>query len=253
MDIQLAGQLNEQGMVLDFGIVKKQAKDYVDTYIDHCLVVPTAYDGCEVADHGDRLIIDFALQNGTSIHHASVSSAVSLVDAEIINAETMRGNILHALKKHLPENVHHIDVQLYPQPDLDNYYRYSHGLQKHDGNCQRIAHGHRSDLKILVDEKPSEKWKTYWTERWCDIYIGTSKHVLDETDKTMVFEYMAPQGKFLLHMPKDRCYLIDTESTVENIAQHLADETAKQVPGKTVKVIAYEGIAKGAIAIAGPL
>ena len=253
MDIQLAGDLNEQGMVLDFGIVKKQAKAYVDTYIDHCLVVPTAYAGCEVVAHDERLVIDFALNSGATIHHESISSAVSLIAVEQINTETMRDNILSALKKHLPENVQHIDVQLYPQPDLDNYYRYSHGLQQHDGNCQRIAHGHRSDLKILIDEQPSEEWKSYWTDLWRDIYIGTSAHVLDDSGDNMVFEYVAPQGKFLLHMPKESCYLINTETTVENIAQHLADETAKKVPGKTVKVIAFEGIAKGAIAVAGPV
>ena len=92
MDIQLGGQLNEQGMVLDFGIVKRQAKDYVDTCIDHCLVVPTAYDGCDITDNGDRLVIDFDLANGGKIHHASVSSAVSLIDAEAITTETAKNH-----------------------------------------------------------------------------------------------------------------------------------------------------------------
>ena len=39
LDIQLDGSLNEEGMVLDFGLVKKAVREYVDTVIDHCLVV----------------------------------------------------------------------------------------------------------------------------------------------------------------------------------------------------------------------
>ncbi|MFT5117183.1 MAG: 6-pyruvoyl-tetrahydropterin synthase, partial [Kiritimatiellia bacterium] len=38
-NIVLEGSLDEQGMVCDFGIVKKTVRDWLDTYIDHCLVV----------------------------------------------------------------------------------------------------------------------------------------------------------------------------------------------------------------------
>jgi 6-pyruvoyl-tetrahydropterin synthase len=250
LDIQLAGSLNEEGMVLDFGLVKKRVREYVDQFIDHCLLVPTRADGCVIDDHGDRLVIDFALNSGEAIHHASVTSAVALIDAEEISTDSVRENIIEALKQEIPDNVHHLDIQLYPEPGLDAFYRYSHGLRKHQGNCQRIAHGHRSDLKVFVDDEPSEQWREYWFDKWHDIYIGTRHHVISETDTDYHFEYMAEQGKFRLNLPKSRCYLIDTESTVENIAQHLADETAKLNPGKQIRVMAFEGIGKGAVATA---
>ncbi len=250
LDIQLAGSLNEEGMVLDFGLVKQRVRDYVDTVIDHCLVVPRQYEGCQIDDRGDRLLIDFTLASGESIQHASVSSAVCLLDAEVVSIQTVRNNILNALASVIPENVHELDIQLYPQPGLDSYYRYSHGLRKHQGNCQRIAHGHRSDLKVFIDDVESDTWRDYWFERWQDIYIGTRHHVVSESDDSIAFEYLAQQGKFELALPKSACYLIDNESTVENIAQHLADETAKLNPGKLIKIMAFEGIGKGAIAIA---
>ena len=250
LDIQLAGSLNEEGMVLDFGLVKKRVREYVDTVIDHCLVVPSQYDGCKIENQGDRLLIDFAMTSGESIHHASVPSAVCLLAADKVSIESVRQNILDALSSVIPENVKELDIQLYPQPGLDSFYRYSHGLRKHQGNCQRIAHGHRSDLKVFIDDVQNEDWRKYWFERWEDIYIGTRHHVINESDERLNFEYLAQQGKFELSLPKSACYLINNESTVENIAQHLADETAKLNPGKQVKIMAFEGIGKGAIASA---
>ena len=250
LDIQLAGDLNDEGMVLDFGLVKKQVRDYVDQYIDHCLLVPKLFQGCAIKDQGDRLFIDFTLESGEVIHHDSISSAVALIEAETIDSDSVRHNILAYLKGQVPDNVHSLDVQLYPEPSLEKYYRYSHGLRKHAGNCQRIAHGHRSDLKVYVDDKPSDVWQEYWLKKWQDIYIGTTAHLKQESDSQYQFEYQAPQGLFRLHLPKNNCYLMACETTVENIAQHLANETAKKVPGKSVRVIAFEGIGKGAIASA---
>ena len=248
LDIQLDGSLNEEGMVLDFGLVKKAVREYVDTVIDHCLVVPANYEGCKTSEVDGRLEIEFTLADGQLIEHSSVPTAVCLLEAEVVSIETVRVNILNALSEVIPENVRELDLQLYPQPGLEQFYRYSHGLRKHQGNCQRIAHGHRSDLKVFIDDVEDPNWRNYWFECWEDIYIGTRHHVVDESDSHLHFQYQAEQGKFELSLPKAVCYLIDNESTVENIAQHLADETAKLNPGKNVKIMAFEGIGKGAIA-----
>ena len=142
-----------------------------------------------------------------------------------------------------------LDIQLYTEPGLENSYQYSHGLRKHDGNCQRIAHGHRSFLEIFVDGERSETWENHWFSTWSDIYLGTNRHLLNKLGEDYCeFQYFAPQGNFYLKLPQENCYLIESESTVENIAQHLAETIAKQEPGKHIEVRAYEGIGKGAIA-----
>ena len=238
-------------MVLDFGIVKRLVRDYIDQYIDHCLLVPVQYDGCELEDLGDQLGLVFELEDGLSIVHRSIKDAVSVISANEITTETVKAHLLEKLQALLPDNVSELALNLYTEPGLQESYQYSHGLRKHEGNCQRIAHGHRSQLEIEINDEQSEQWQTYWFNQWRDIYIGTSRHLVDEqyTDKQYhYFQYEAPQGNFFLQLPKERCYLIDEESTVENIAQHLAEQMAIKEPGQKVKIRAYEGIGKGAVA-----
>ena len=50
-----------------------------------------------------------------------------------------------------------------------------------------------------------------------------------------------------LELPASCCYLIDTDSTVENIAQHIADSLKQQNPEQHFRVTAFEGVDKGAI------
>ena len=44
VELELDGSLNEQGMICDFGIVKKQVKQWFDSTIDHALVIPELMD-----------------------------------------------------------------------------------------------------------------------------------------------------------------------------------------------------------------
>jgi len=251
LDIELSGKLNEQGMVLDFGIVKRLVKDYINQYIDHCLLVPIKYEGCDVLDLGKEVEVAFYLRDGQSITQRSISDAVAKIPADKINIESVKAFLLNELKALLPTNVSDLDIHLYTEPGSENSYQYSHGLRKHDGNCQRIAHGHRSSLEVFIDHKRSEKWEKYWFEHWQDIYIGTNRHLVETqgaSSQYLQFKYEAPQGKFSLKLPKNKCYLIDVESTVENIAEHLASVIASKEPGKKVLVRAFEGIDKGAMA-----
>ena len=64
------------------------------------------------------------------------------------------------------------------------------------------------------------------------------------------FKYVAPQGLFQLAMPAAEVEMIDTDTTIELLAHYIAREVKKQVGEKFVKIVAYEGVGKGAIAYA---
>ena len=61
--------------------------------------------------------------------------------------------------------------------------------------------------------------------------------------------YQANQGKFQLTMPKDRCFLLPTDTTVELIAQFIAQHIKSLSPLSAIKVKAFEGVNKGAMAV----
>ena len=131
-------------------------------------------------------------------------------------------------------------------------YHVSHGLKHHAGNCQRIAHGHRSYIEIFENGSHSPTLEAEWATRWKDIYIGTQSDLLAEKQQGGVtyyrFAYCSGQGKFELELPKACCYLIDSDSTVENLAQHVADKLKSENPLTDFRVRAFEGVGKGAIA-----
>jgi len=251
IDIELTGELDEQGMVVDFGIVKKIVRDYLDKNIDHCLVVPTQLSGCTVKVTDDQCQIEFTLQSGKSITHHSPKQALCFVQTDVINKSSVKEFLMTELTQRLPDNVSALKIRLYGEPHLREYYQYSHGLSQHSGNCQRIAHGHRSGLNISIDSELSERWRDYWIDCWNDIYLGTVAHLDIEADHAEPdyhhFHYQAAQGNFYLKMPKELCYLMKNATTVENIAEHLHQKMQKLEANKNIEVRAFEGIGKGAI------
>src|SRR5690606_19565276 len=90
-------------------------------------------------------------------------------------------------------------------------YHYSHGLKKHGGNCQRIAHGHRSRIDIWSNGEKSAQLEALWAARWRDIYIGTHEDIIAQPSfngsNYYQFAYTSAQGEFELTLPQRCCYL----------------------------------------------
>jgi 6-pyruvoyl-tetrahydropterin synthase len=163
----------------------------------------------------------------------------------------------------MPQNVLGIELKLRTEVIATPYYHYTHGLKKHEGNCQRIAHGHRSKVTVYENEVESLKWQSYWAERWEDIYIGTEADIVDEGSLCLssrahqqdlsqhyLFAYDSSQGRFEMAIARSESEIVQTDTTVECLAQFMADEQKKLCKGSDIKVIAYEGVGKGAIAYA---
>jgi 6-pyruvoyl-tetrahydropterin synthase len=251
-DLELAGELDAQGMVLDFAEVKRGVKRLLDEHFDHKLIVPQRYPGLRVEPSVEGQRVVFPYGDGRRVVHTGPADATCLVDAAEITPQTLGAAIQSALRDQLPTKVAEARVTLREEPIAGACYRYSHGLRQHAGNCQRIAHGHRSRLEIRRDGQRDAALEQAWTERWRDVYIGTRGDLVATVETQGVpchrFGYSGSQGDFGLELPAERCYLIDTDSTVENLARHIAERLALEHPGARFCVRAFEGVDKGAVA-----
>ncbi len=261
VDVILDGQLNEESMVLDFSKVKKSLKYLIDEYVDHKLLIPAEHPFTEITPDKlhDRVRVDFNRPNGRSIHLLCPPEAYAFVYDERVTISSVGQYLKEVIATHLPDNVEDITLRLRPEQIDTPFYHYTHGLKKHDGNCQRIAHGHRSKVLVYQDGELSLQWQQYWASRWQDIYIGTEEDVLapqckdffmdvNQLPEHYSFFYESSQGEFSLVIPKAESELIHTDSTVECLAQYMAEELKRQSPEHQFVVYAFEGVGKGAIA-----
>jgi 6-pyruvoyl-tetrahydropterin synthase len=254
VDIELEGDLDYQGMVLDFGEVKRSIKRLIDDQFDHKLLVPADAPGLRLSEYAGGLHLAFVTDDGRQVEHRSPRDAIRLVPSEHIAADRLAQIIADVLSPQTPENVSSVKVRLWPESIDGAFYHYSHGLKHHDGNCQRIAHGHRSRIEILRNGQRDRALEQAWADDWSDIYVGTREDVIGRSERDGVayleFGYRSAQGLFGLTLPADACRLIDNDSTVENIAQFIADTLKQRHPEDRIRVYAYEGVDKGAVGVA---
>lgn len=262
VDVLLDGSLNEMSMVLDFAVVKKQIKAIIDNAVDHKLVLPIQEQALTLADspHNDgHQTIDF-ISDVANYYLQSPACAFAPIDCLSITIPAVTKHLTAIIMAELPANVKGLTLVLRPENILSDYYHYTHGLKLHDGNCQRIAHGHRSKIKIFVDDERDATLEAAWCERWKDIYIASEADRIPANDIQLsalaknnltpdhqYFSYTAPQGRFDIAVDSRVLDVVDCDSTVELLADFIARQLKKELANKTVKVIAYEGVAKGAI------
>jgi len=252
VDLLLGGELDDQGMVFDFGNVKRTIKRLIDEEVDHRLLVPADYSGLSWPEDEPETLI-WTLRNGQTIRHQGPAQSYLKLSGERLTSSTVARTLEQALKAVLPANVQTVELTLREEAINGPFYHYVHGLKKHRGNCQRIAHGHRSPIRIERNGRRDAELESWWARRWHDIYIGTEEDIAHEEiassgEASVTFVYEADQGEFSLTLPKDRVYLLATDTTVEFIAAHLADECKRMHPTDLIRVKAYEGVGKGAIA-----
>lgn len=247
-NIELEGELDEQGMICDFSEVKKKIRNWLDSNIDHKLLIPGEANELELIRSESRDQFEWHSAKGL-IKSSAPGQAHCIVDADHISAETVSEWAITKLKALFPDSVKSLSLSFSVESIDGPYYHYSHGLKKHGGNCQRIAHGHRSKIDIWEDQSLAEELMRSWALKWADIYIGSAEDCSDDPDiaDNHLFQYQAQQGDFSLSIPKTHCYIMNSDTTVELISAHIAAELKALKPESTFRVKAFEGIAKGAI------
>lgn len=249
VDVEIGGSLDAQGMVFDFGDVKRELKTAIDDTVDHRLLVPEH--GTEISHTEDGVSVAFSSDRGM-IRMSGPAHAVVVVPGARVNITALERLLQTSLLPRLPANVTDLTVRLRHEAIEGAWYAYSHGLQAHGGACQRIAHGHRSRIVIHRDGEPARDWEQYWAQRWKNIYLGTRHHLVASPVHDGVpfhcFRYTAGEGVFTLELPAAACELLETETTVEQIAAHLHAEMKEREPTVRLTVRAFEGVGKGALA-----
>ncbi len=247
VDIELGGDLDHQSMVFDFAKVKKAIKHVIDSEVDHKLLVPASNNKIDIQQNINTEI-DFSLKKGQQLRHSSPREAICLIDSARVSRKRVTEFLVEKIRLAVPSNVQDIVVRLRKEKSAGHFYTYSHGLKKHDGNCQRIAHGHRSKIEIWKNGRRNNKLEKRLAKLWKDIYLGTSDDVVRYASDRIEFYYKTEQGEFRLELPEDRVHLMECDSTVECIAEHILGLLERESQTAHFQVRAYEGIGKGALA-----
>jgi 6-pyruvoyl-tetrahydropterin synthase len=238
VDLELEGSLDTQSMVLDFGLVKKQIKRAIDDSVDHTLIIPNT---AQVSHYDGDCYVYFTTAHG-NIEQQSPPCAVTLLDAPAVTTEAVVQHLQPILQAVVPNNVFAVRIFLRHEVIDGAYFHYTHGLKKHQGACSRIAHGHRSKLQFWQGDERQFVLEQQWAERWQDVYLASKEDIRAREGGRVCVSYTALEGNFTLWLPESRVYVLDEDTTIECLAQHLADQT-----GFRVRV--YEGVMKGAMGL----
>jgi 6-pyruvoyl-tetrahydropterin synthase len=252
VDVELMGELNEEGMVFDFGHVKKLLKQALDSGLDHTLAIPTELPGVsiELLELNDEIRVEYHDNKGElAFAYQSPRDAVYLVDAERITIETALPLLENHLNSLVPANVKQVKLNLRTEEIHSAFYHYSHGLKKHQGDCQRICHGHRSKIEIFKNGIRDVDAEQEWAQRFADVYLVTEEDLLSSEHPGLTHAgYDAEQGRFDVWINPKQCYMMPTDTTVELIATHICSTLSQEMPDHIWCVKAFEGVQKGAIA-----
>lgn len=263
VDLELEGSLDDASMIFDFAKVKKEVKRVIDTSLDHSLAVPTGYQGCSVSQQDDMHIVRFTSERAAVIEVAGPKPAFCFIDTDAITERSAAEYLVGLIAQALPDNVAQVRLTLRAEAINGFYYHYSHGLKKHDGNCQRIVHGHRSKIGVVIDGMNAPRWQKYWSDRFVDVYLGSEEDVVSaaqlrwlngQHDNVYCFAYESSQGPFELVISQNVTEIVPCDTTVECLSEWLAAQTKQQVvaaqaSSPSVKVFAYEGVGKGAVSV----
>jgi 6-pyruvoyl-tetrahydropterin synthase len=251
---ELEGELDEQGFILDFGPAKKWLKGLVDQGLDHKLLVPR---GLWLPKEGLAL--------GRYSYKAPNEAVVSLESSgQEVSIEDMALWLNERAAKEYPRNVK--GVRFFLREDerflKEANYRYTHGLRLHDGNCQRLFHGHRNPIEVWRGQERLPEAERWLAQQWEGVHFVARNTLMNNEGKEHPLHqrlrsvqgacevaYKAPQGEFSGQLPLADCVMLDREPSIENIARvgWLVLREQGWINGAaSERVVAYEGLNKGA-------
>jgi len=243
VDVELTGRRDAQGMLYDFRPCKQTIKRIIDESYDHTLILPADPNPGAAALEYECPPQALSRVPGSTVTVAGIETALKTA-VEAAFREEGRDNVLG------------VDVRLREKelPPGKAWYRYTHGLEKHEGNCQRLWHGHRNGIDVQVDGRPDPEMEAHLARLFFEAHIAYEKNLVGSPEvrigerqvhlEQVEIQYEASQGKFWARIPGENVVVLPRECTVENIAAFCLEEVARHRKG-TLEVTAYEGVHKG--------
>lgn len=270
VNVRFYGEKNQEGVLFDFSKAKKKVKEIIDCECDHRLIVPRGiikrdrnqlHLGCDV--------------NGDQLEYSCPLEAVWELNEDYIATDKLQYWLEQLVNKEMPENIRGVQIELLSESDPDNhkYFNYTHGLKNHDGNCQRLLHGHRSTFKIFLVNQRMFEWEDLLFEEilYRPLHFAFWENVVNKKEIAALLEkkskeiegifsadklkcpihlkYSSRQGTFEIKLKADMVYFLQKETTVENLTIHFAHLVKMMFKeNRQISVHMFEGVGKGATA-----
>jgi len=239
LSVETRGELNANGFIVDFGVLKPLVKRLVDAELDHRLLLPTRDRELSVEEVDGRCIIRYG-----SLTYEAPATAVAGLDAIAISHDTIARRIEALVAPHLAPNVTEFRAHLTRDARAEQQagFAYTHGLRHHDGNCQRLLHGHRGVFVAMLDGIRDPELEGWLVRRFDGVHFAAARDVHGDT-----VAYQAAQGDFTAHLPPGRLVVLDTEPSIENVTQFAFAEVTRvhNLDARRLVLQGYEGPQRG--------
>lgn len=243
IDIRVCGAGDKNYFVYDFGKLKKEIRSLVRETLDHRLLVPSHSSVEKTKEKWLLQTIDRVWSYTCPV------DAVYQLSAQQVDKDSVTAELSRLLQKRFSSN-----LKIYATLRENNYttgrcFHYTHGLPQHDGNCQRLLHGHLGTLHVYADNKPQPQLEKYLISSVLkkNIHFLNSEHI-SQDDNYITASYEGTQGYFSITLPREHTIVLPSmETSIEAITRYLAFSLDKNFTmTKKLKLICYEGLDKGA-------
>ncbi|MEY4066371.1 MAG: hypothetical protein RIR26_2579 [Pseudomonadota bacterium] len=269
VDLEWQGTTDSEGVVMDFSQAKKLAKQVVDTFFDHRLLISSEH----APMTSDRRYVcqpDRTCSPDNRFFLDTYEESLCLLTANVFNSlcdevkAPLEEHIAATIQLSSPENVTKVKVTLHDHPEAQskNFFNYLHSLKLHAGNCQRF-HGHSNVVEVyengILSPVSSEQVADLLNGKYLiaedylcrfeDIDASLYRDAINgnemNTEQYQWIRYTGTQGSVVACIPKDRLLVMTTESTIENISAWIHRHCFSSA--ENISIRAFEGLNKGAI------
>lgn len=256
----LEGEVDAHGFIFDFGAAKRVLKELVDTRMDHRLLVPRGLGALRTDGARTQLVLRDATP--LALSYDAPNEAFVALELDDGAPPKLAQELERWAAPLLPANVRRLSLVLEPDPDAQQRatFRYTHGLKHHDGNCQRLLHGHHGSVEVRRDDTAEPALEFALVDAFRDAHFASHEDVDPETLRVLGLgrrdlhatgatrlAYRSAQGDYAATLPRSRLIVLDGPPSIESIARlahHLA--TRASPPGSDIEVRVWEGLHKGA-------